>query len=92
MGHWIASNWIPILASSTATALIGHAVNTFPTPINRYGQWFIGVIQFAIGQRVAAQNTLQGNATVAQAIPAAVAKAATANADAASDLIKRASE
>lgn len=75
MGHWIASNWIPIIASSTATAIIGHAVNTFPTPVNRYGQWFIGVIQFAVGQRVASANTLQGNATIASSMPAAEAKA-----------------
>ena len=58
-----------IFGGATAMGIIAHAVNTFPTPKNPYGAWFLGVVQFAVGQRVAAKNTLQGMDTVATAMP-----------------------
>lgn len=32
-------------------SVIGHAVNTFPVPSNKYLAWLLSVIQFAVGQR-----------------------------------------
>ena len=37
--------------------IVAHAVNTFPIPKNPYGQWLLGVIQFAVGQRQLAKTT-----------------------------------
>jgi len=53
----------------SAAVIVAHAVNTFPTPRNRYGAWLLGVIQFAVGQRVAAMNTLNGLQSVVTAAP-----------------------
>jgi len=66
------SNWTQhiayFFAGSGVLAIVAHAVNTFPTPVNKYGAWLLGVVQFAVGQRVAAKNTLQGLDTVATAV------------------------
>lgn len=48
------------VSGSVFLGLIAHAVNTFPTPTNRYAAWFLGVIQWFVGQRTVASNTLQG--------------------------------
>jgi hypothetical protein len=66
-------NWVEhaeiFLAGSTAIGILAHAVNTFPTPNNPYGQWMLGVVQFIVGQRVAAKNTMRGADTQAIAVP-----------------------
>lgn len=56
-------------AGSTALGLVGHAVNSFPTPENKYGQWLLGCIKFAVGQRQSAMNAIRGNDTVVSAVP-----------------------
>lgn len=56
---------IYFLSGSTALGIVAHGVNTFPTPKNPYGQWLLGWLQFIVGQRVAARNTLQGKDTEA---------------------------
>jgi hypothetical protein len=56
-------------AGATAMGLVGHAVNTFPTPVNPYGQWFLGVIKFAVGQRISAMNAFKGQDTVVASVP-----------------------
>lgn len=66
--HWL-EHIVFFLSGSTAIGVVAHAVNTFPTPKNVYGQWFIGVIQFVVGQRVAAKNTLSGADTMITAVP-----------------------
>jgi hypothetical protein len=38
-------------------SIIGHAVNTFPVPANKYGAWLLSVVQFAVGQRTQAKQT-----------------------------------
>jgi hypothetical protein len=60
----LADHWGDVLTGATAVGLVAHAVNTFPTPTNKYGQWFIGVLQFAVGQRVSGANTLAGKDSV----------------------------
>ena len=62
-------DWDNILYGATMLGLVGHAVNTFPTPNNKYGQWVLGILKFAVGQRTSAKNALQGNDTVAIAVP-----------------------
>lgn len=57
-------DWDNFLYGATVLAIIAHAVNTFPTPGNAYGQWFLGIIKFAVGQRVSAMNAIRGNDTV----------------------------
>ena len=53
----------------TLLAVIAHAVNTFPTPKNPYGAWFLGVIQYAVGQRQRGTNTLEGKDTESTSAP-----------------------
>jgi hypothetical protein len=43
---------------------VGHAVSTFPTPKNPYGQWFLGTLQWLVGQRIQAQQTITGQANI----------------------------
>jgi hypothetical protein len=67
---WLNVEHIEIfLAGSTALGLIAHAVNTFPTPSNKYGQWFLGLIKFAVGQRQSAMNAMRGQDTVVVPVP-----------------------
>lgn len=61
----VYSHILLFLSGSTALGLVAHAVNTFPTPQNKYGAWFLGLIQFMVGQRVAAKNTFSGMDTMA---------------------------
>lgn len=56
-------------AGATALGVVAHAVNTFPTPANKYGQWFLGCIKFAVGQRISAMNAFQGKDTVVVQVP-----------------------
>lgn len=58
-----------LLEGAAALAIVAHAVNSFPTPVNKYGSWLLGVVQFAVGQRIAGANTMQGKDTVAAAVP-----------------------
>ena len=57
------------LAGSTALGLLAHAVNTFPTPANKYGQWLLGCVKFAVGQRQSAMNAMRGQDTVVVPVP-----------------------
>lgn len=83
MGDSVLSNFWEhasiFLAGSTALSLLAHAVNTFPTPSNPYGKWFLGVVQFFVGQRQAAKNTLQGSDSVSVPVPQGTAKLVTVN-------------
>lgn len=56
------------LSGATVLSIVAHAVNTFPVPDNKYVRWFLGCIQFAIGQKERSQNTFnnQDTVTVAQ--------------------------
>ena len=51
-----------------AISIIGHAVQSFPTPENKYGQWILGSIQYAVGQRYRANNTVQGEGTLTKQV------------------------
>lgn len=57
------------LAGSTALGMLAHAVNTFPTPNNKYGQWLLGCVKFAVGQRQSAMNAMRGQDTVVIPVP-----------------------
>lgn len=48
------------LSGSTALGIVAHAVNTFPTPKNIYGQWFLGLVKYVVGQRISATNAFNG--------------------------------
>ena len=50
-------------------SLLGYAVQTAPTPKNVYGRWALGVAQYAVGQHIAAGNTMKGLDTVRGALP-----------------------
>lgn len=68
MTHAVLSNFWEhasiFLAGSTALSLVAHAVNTFPTPSNEYGQWLLGCIKFFVGQRQSAKNAFAGQDTI----------------------------
>jgi hypothetical protein len=65
MADGILVHLMIFLSGSTALGVVAHAVSTFPTPRNPYGAWFLGVVQFTVGQRTAARNTLEGKDTEA---------------------------
>lgn len=62
-------HFITFFAGASGMGLVAHAVNSFPTPINKYGQWFLGCIKFAVGQRVSAMNAFQGRDTMVVGVP-----------------------
>lgn len=64
LNHWFTH----LLSGAAALSIVAHVVNTFPTPTNKYGAWLLGCIQYAVGQRVAANNTLQGLQTIASGV------------------------
>ncbi len=66
-GH-LLDHWQDVFAGATMLGIIAHAVNSFPTPANPYGQWILGVIKFAVGQRVSAANAFAGLQTEATAV------------------------
>jgi hypothetical protein len=47
-------------SGATAWSILGNAVNTFPTPKNIYGAWLLGVLKYAVGQRVTGANAFRG--------------------------------
>lgn len=65
--HWLAQivgifpDWFWIL-------LAAHAVNTFPTPNNKYGQWVLGTCKWIVGQRVSGANAVNGFQTEVLAV------------------------
>ncbi len=61
---WSIQDLYVFLGGSTAIGIIGHAVSTFPTPKSPLGQWFLGVIQFIVGQRLQAKQTIGGQENV----------------------------
>ena len=61
--HHFTSHWSDMITGATILAIVAHAVQSFPPPTNPYGQWALGVVQFAVGQRLRASNTMQGNPT-----------------------------
>lgn len=65
---WLSTHAVTFLSGAVGLGIVAHAVNTFPTPANQYGAWLLGVVQFAVGQRVVAKNTLQGLQTVATGV------------------------
>lgn len=68
IGNW-GEHLSIFLSGATTLGIVAHAVNTFPTPKRPYGAWLLGVVQFAVGQRVSAKNTLNGLQSVVTAIP-----------------------
>ncbi len=62
-------DWQSLLYGATLWGIVGHAVNTFPTPKNQYGQWLLGILKMAVGQRLSAMNAFRGSDTVAIPVP-----------------------
>ena len=59
----IGATWTHIIAAisgATSVGILGHALDTFPQPTNKYAIWMLGVIRFAIGQRARAAETFNG--------------------------------
>ena len=51
-------DWASVLGGATVLGIVAHAVNTFPQPTSPLGKWALGCIQYAVGQRIQAQNTM----------------------------------
>lgn len=73
---WLAV-WQPVVDTWTAIPgwlkflIIAHAVNTWPTPGNKYGQWALGLAKFTVGQRLSATNAFNGLQTEVTAVTTA---------------------
>ena len=62
MDSW-TTHVLYFLSGSTCIGIVAHAVNTFPMPKSAIGRWFLGVIQYAVGQRIQGVYTLNGGGT-----------------------------
>ena len=51
---------IYFLSGSAVLGIVAHALATFPTPKNAYGQWVLGVLKYTVGQRISAMNSFNG--------------------------------
>jgi hypothetical protein len=51
---------VSFLSDTSVVLIIAHAVNTWPTPKNQYGQWVLGMIKFIVGQRISGTNAFNG--------------------------------
>lgn len=60
----LATHLIFFVSGATGLGIVAHAVNTFPQPKSEIGRWFLGVIQYAVGQRAKGLNTLNGHETM----------------------------
>jgi|SRR5579863_9649379 len=60
---------VSAFTGATALSLLAHALNTCPTPGNKWGQWALGIAKFAVGQRIGAANAFAGQDTVVAAVP-----------------------
>ncbi len=99
MVHVQSHQIIEFLSGATALGIVAHGVNSFPTPENKYGQWLLGLIKFAVGQRTGALNAFQGQDTVVAAVPRGTGNGAgsttetsTKNVEITPDAIKTSSE
>ena len=54
-------------SGASVFGVVAHAVQTFPVPQNKYGQWVLSVVQYAVCQRERAANTMLGASTVTTA-------------------------
>lgn len=54
--HWPPT--VDFLTGATVIGLLAHAVDTFPPPTNKYGQWFLGCIQWFVGQRIKGSSNI----------------------------------
>lgn len=57
------------LTGSTALAFVAHMVQTVPTPESKWAQWVLGGVQWLVGQRIRANNTLAGEGTITKQVP-----------------------
>jgi hypothetical protein len=71
VGGHLLNHWQDVLAGATFIGIVAHAVNSFPTPTNVYGQWVLGIIKYAVGQRISAANALAGLQTETTAVTTA---------------------
>lgn len=56
--HHFFAHWDDMVFGATILGIISHAVNSFPPSENKYINWLLGVIQYAVGQRQKALSTL----------------------------------
>lgn len=61
---YVAAHWTAMLGTLTFWSILGHAVNTFPIQKNPYAAWFLGVFQFAVGQRAKAFENFKNGVSV----------------------------
>ncbi len=68
------AHFFTFVSGAAMLGIIAHAVNTFPMPKSPIGRWFLGVIQFAVGQRLQGTYTLNGGGSAQAALETAVTK------------------
>lgn len=75
------TNVLLFISGSTFIGVVAHAVNTFPMPKTAIGRWFLGVIQYAVGQRLQGQSTMDGGGTLRAALDSVVERRAAKTAE-----------
>jgi hypothetical protein len=56
------------LTGSTALAFVAHMVQTIPPSDNKWFNWLLGGVQWLVGQRIRAANTLAGEGTLTKSV------------------------
>lgn len=77
----IGTSVLLFISGSTFIGVVAHAVNTFPMPKTAIGRWFLGVIQYAVGQRLQGQSTMDGGGTLRAALDTAIERKTANKAD-----------
>ncbi len=71
--HHLLEHWGDVLTGAiggvTIWSIVAYAVNTAPTPEGKYGQWILGIIKFAVGQKLSALNAIRGQDTLIAPVP-----------------------
>jgi hypothetical protein len=68
----LLSHWGDVLAGTFGLSVLAHLVSQWPTPQNKYWQAILGTIQWAVGQRLQAAQTISGQANVNALAQAAI--------------------
>lgn len=58
--------WQELSGNLTVFLLVAHMVSTIPVSSNKWVNWVVGGLQFAVGQRLRALNTMHGEMTLSQ--------------------------
>lgn len=58
IGEHLVNHWVDVIAGATFLGIASHALASFPPSSNKYVTWLLGVLQYAVGQRLQGSNNM----------------------------------